>query len=241
MNTATVLKADTANTVKMTIRQWAIEDRPSEKLQIYGVEALSDAELISILIGSGTSKLTAVDVAQNILDKFDCNLNTLGKARFDEINDVEGVGISTTCKVIAAVELGKRRQKAMAKLLPDMSTAIRIYNYMQPKMMDLETEHFYILLMNNNFRLIKSECISQGGLTEVSVDIRIIMREAVLNNACILAICHNHPSGSLHPSKYDDMLTQSVKKAAEIMRIHFTDHVIVTDGGYYSYMEQGRI
>ena len=166
MNTATALKADTANTVKMTIRQWAIKDRPSEKLQIYGVEALSDAELISILIGSGTSKLTAVDVAQNILDKFDCNLNTLGKARFDEINDVEGVGISTTCKVIAAVELGKRRQKAMAKLLPDMSTAIRIYNYMQPKMMDLETEHFYILLMNNNYRLIKSECISQGGLTD---------------------------------------------------------------------------
>ena len=129
----------------------------------------------------------------------------------------------------------------MARLLPDMSTATRIYNYIQPKMMDLETEHFYILLMNNNYRLIKSECISQGGLTEVSVDIRIIMREAVLNNACILAICHNHPSGNLHPSKYDDMLTQSVKKAAEIMRIHFTDHVIVTDGGYYSYMEQGRI
>ena len=241
MNTATALKADTANTVKMTIRQWAIEDRPSEKLQIYGVEALSDAELISILIGSGTSKLTAVDVAQNILDKFDCNLNTLGKARFDEINDVEGVGISTTCKVIAAVELGKRRQKAMAKLLPDMSTATRIYNYMQPKMMDLETEHFYILLMNNNFRLIKSECISQGGLTEVSVDIRIIMREAVLANATILAVCHNHPSGNLLPSSMDNDLTDSIKRACNLMRIRFLDHVIITDGAYYSYHESGRL
>ena len=108
-------------------------------------------------------------------------------------------------------------------------------------MMDLETEHFYILLMNNNYRLIKAECISMGGLTEVSVDVRIIMREAVLNNATIMAICHNHPSGSLHPSKYDDMLTQSVKKACEVMRIHLADHVIVTDGCYYSYMEEGRI
>ena len=129
----------------------------------------------------------------------------------------------------------------MAAVKPDMGTATRIYNYMLPKMMDLETEHFYILMMNNNYRLIKAECISQGGLTEVSVDVRIIMREAVLNNACILAICHNHPSGSLHPSKYDDMLTQSVKKAAEIMRIHFTDHVIVTDGCYYSYAECGKL
>ena len=241
MNTATVLKANTADTVKMTIRQWATEDRPSEKLQMYGVKSLSDAELLSILIGSGTSKNTAVDIAQNLLDKFDHNLNTLGKARFDEINDVEGVGTSTACKVLAAVELGKRRQNAMAALKPDMGTATRIYNYMLPKMMDLETEHFYILLMNNNYRLIKAECISQGGLTEVSVDVRIIMREAVLNNATIMAICHNHPSGSLHPSKYDDMLTQSVKKAAEIMRIHFTDHVIVTDGCYYSYAECGKL
>ena len=112
---------------------------------------------------------------------------------------------------------------------------------MLPKMMDLATEHFYILLMNNNYRLIKAECISMGGLTEVSVDVRIIMREAVLNNATIMAICHNHPSGNLHPSKYDDMLTQSVKKACEVMRIHLADHVIVTDGCFYSYMEEGRI
>ena len=228
MNTATAVKAATAGTVKLTIRQWATEDRPSVKLQMYGVKSLSDAELLAILIGSGTSKNTAVDIAQNLLDKFDQNLNNL-------------VGTSTACKVLAAVELGKRRQNAMAALKPDMGTATRIYNYMLPKMMDLETEHFYILLMNNNYRLIKAECISMGGLTEVSVDVRIIMREAVLNNATIMAICHNHPSGNLHPSKYDDMLTQSVKKACEVMRIHLADHVIVTDGCYYSYSEQGKI
>ena len=241
MNTATAIKAATAETVRLTIKQWAMEDRPSEKLQRYGVDALSDAELLAILVGSGTQQYSAVDIANLVLQKFDGNLNTLGKARFDEISDVTGVGTYTTCKIMAAVELGKRRQKATAELRPDMSTATRIYEYMHPRMMDLETEEFHILLMNQNFRLIKSERISQGGITEVSADIRIMMREAVLNNATILAVCHNHPSGSLRPSKQDDILTQSVKKACDVMRIHFTDHVIVTDGNYYSYSENGKL
>ena len=240
MNTAAV-KATTAETVKMTIKQWANEDRPSVKLQMYGVEALSDSELLAILIGSGTNHYTAVDIAQNLLDKFDQNLNSLGKARFDELNDVEGVGTYTSCKIMAAVELGKRRQKAAAEVRPDMSTATRIYQYLHPRMMDLQTEEFYILLMNQNYKLLKAECISHGGLTEVSVDVRVIMREAVLNNTCIMAIAHNHPSGNIRPSKVDDMLTQSVKKACELLRIHLTDHVIVTDGFYYSYAEEGRL
>ena len=108
-------------------------------------------------------------------------------------------------------------------------------------MQDLATEEFHILLMNQNFRLIKSERISQGGITEVSADIRIMIREAVLNNATIMAVCHNHPSGSIRPNRIDDTLTQSVKKACEVMRIHFLDHVIVTDGAYYSYHEQGKL
>ena len=182
-----------------------------------------------------------MDIAQNILGKFDRNLNALGKARFDEINDVAGVGTYTACRVLAAVELGKRRQRAMAELHPDMATATRIYEYMHPKMMDLQTEEFHILLMNQNFRLIKSERISQGGITEVSADVRIMMREAVLNNSTIMAICHKHPRGSTRPSKQDDALTQSVKKACDLMRIHLADHVIVTDGFYYSYSEDGRL
>lgn len=240
MNTAAI-KATTAETVKMTIKQWANEDRPSVKLQMYGVEALSDSELLAILIGSGTNHYTAVDIAQNVLNKFDQNLNSLGKARFDELNDIEGVGTYTSCKIMAAVELGKRRQKAMAELRPDMSTATRIYQYLHPRMMDLQTEQFYILLMNQNYRLVKAECISIGGITEVSADIRVMMREAVLNNATIMAIAHNHPSGCLRPSKVDDVLTQSVKKACEVMRIHLADHVIVTDGYFYSYAEEGKL
>ena len=182
-----------------------------------------------------------MDIAKHVLGKFGGNLNTLGKARFDEFEDIEGVGTQTACKIMAAVELGRRRQTATAELRPDMSTATRIYNYMLPKMQDLNHEEFWALLMNQNYKLLKAERISIGGITETSADIRIIMREAVLNNATILAAVHNHPSGSLSPSKADDMLTQSIKRACEIMRVHFLDHVIVTDGAYASYRELGRL
>ncbi len=228
-------------TVRQSIKQWALEDRPTERLQRLGAESLTDGEFLSILIGSGTQQYSAVDIANQVLGRFSNNLNTLGKARFDEILATEGVGTQTACKILAAVELGRRRQMATPELHPDMSTATRIYNYMLPKMQDLATEEFHVLLINQNFRLIKSECISQGGITEVSADIRIMIREAVLNNATVMAICHNHPSGSTRPSRVDDTLTQSVKKACELMRIHFLDHVIVTDGAYYSYHEQGKL
>ena len=227
--------------LRLSIKQWAPEDRPTERLQRLGAESLTDGELLAILIGSGTQQYSAVDIANHVLGKFNRNLNTLGKARFDEILDTEGVGTQTACKILAAVELGKRRQMATPELHPDMSTATRIYNYMLPKMQDLATEEFHILLMNQNYRLVKSVKISQGGITETSADIRVMMREAVLCNATILAACHNHPSGSLSPSRADDELTRAIKEACRLMHIHFLDHVIVTDGAFYSYHEQGKI
>ena len=227
--------------LRLSIKQWAPEDRPTERLQRLGAESLTDGELLAILIGSGTQQYSAVDIANNVLGKFNRNLNTLGKARFDEILDTEGVGTQTACKILAAVELGKRRQMATPELHPDMSTATRIYNYMLPKMQDLATEEFHILLMNQNYRLIKQVRISQGGITETCADIRVMMREAVLCNATILAAVHNHPSGSLSPSRADDELTRAIKEACRVMRIHFLDHVIVTDGAYVSYRELGKI
>ena len=227
--------------LRLSIKQWAPEDRPTERLQRLGAESLTDGELLAILIGSGTQQYSAVDIANHVLGKFNRNLNTLGKARFDEILDTEGVGTQTACKILAAVELGKRRQMATPELHPDMSTATRIYNYMLPKMQDLATEEFHILLMNQNYRLIKQVRISQGGITETCADIRVMMREAVLCNATILAACHNHPSGSLSPSRADDELTRATKEACRVMRIHFLDHVIVTDGAYVSYRELGKI
>ena len=227
--------------LRLSIKQWAPEDRPTERLQRLGAESLTDGELLAILIGSGTQQYSAVDIANHVLGKFNRNLNTLGKARLDEILDIEGVGTQTACKILAAVELGKRRQMATPELHPDMSTATRIYNYMLPKMQDLATEEFHILLMNQNYRLIKQVRISQGGITETCADIRVMMREAVLCNATILAACHNHPSGSLSPSRADDELTRAIKEACRVMRIHFLDHVIVTDGAFYSFRESGKL
>jgi len=230
-----------AATLRLSIKQWAPEARPTERLQRLGTDSLTDAELLAILIGSGTSQYSAVDIAKHVLGKFGGNLNTLGKARFDEFEDIEGVGTQTACKIMAAVELGRRRQTTTAELRPDMTTATRIYNYMLPKMQDLNHEEFWVLLMNQNYKLLKAERISIGGITETSADIRIIMRDAVLNNATILSVCHNHPSGSISPSRQDDMLTQSIQKACQLMRIHFLDHVIVTDGAYFSFHEAGKI
>jgi DNA repair protein RadC len=231
---------NTAATMKRPISRWSIKQRPAERLQRLGIEYLSDVELLAILVGS-TTQYSAVDMAKHVLDKFNNNFNTLGKARFHELKDIEGVGIHTACKIMAAVEFGRRRQVATAELRPNLGTAIRIYNFMLPRMKDLDVEEFHVLLMNNNFRLIKSVKIGQGGITETSVDTRIVMREAVLCNATILAAVHNHPSGRMTPSRHDDDLTMSIKHSCNIMRIHFLDHVIVTDGGYYSYHEHGKI
>ena len=230
-----------ASTVKLSVRQWASEDRPSNKLQTLGVSALSDSELLAILVGSGTAQMNAVEIGQQIMCRFDHSLSKLAKADFRSIKDIEGVGTYTACKILAAIELGKRRQLATALMAPDLCTATAIYNYMNPKMQDLQVEEGHVILLNQNYKLIKSVRISQGGITETSVDIRIIMKEAVVNNATIIVFCHNHPSGSICPSRVDDELTKSIKRACDLMRIHFADHVVIGDCSYYSYREQGKL
>ena len=226
---------------KLNINQWAEEDRPREKLERLGPSALSDAELLAILVGSGSTKEDAVSLMKRILADCNNNLNTLGKMSIHDLCKYNGVGPAKAIAIMAACELGKRRQDTQPEERPDLGTATFIYNHMHNKLKDLDVEEFWILLMNQNHRLIKKLCIAHGGISEVSVDIRIIIREAVLANATILAVCHNHPSGSLKPSKADDQLTQSIKRACEVMRIHFLDHVIVTDGEYYSYHESGKL
>ena len=226
---------------KLNINHWAEEDRPREKLERLGPSALSDAELLAILVGSGSTKEDAVSLMKRILADCNNNLNTLGKMSIHDLCKYNGVGPAKAITIMAACELGKRRQDTQPEERPDLGTATFIYNHMHNKLKDLDVEEFWILLMNQNHRLIKKMCIAHGGISEVSVDIRIIIREAVLANATILAVCHNHPSGSLKPSKADDQLTQSIKRACEVMRIHFLDHVIVTDGEYYSYHESGKL
>ena len=226
---------------KLNINQWAEEDRPREKMERLGAQALSDAELLAILIGSGSPKEDAVSLMKRILNDCNNNLNTLGKKSIHDLCQYNGVGPAKAITIMAACELGKRRQEEKAEERPDVGTATLIYNHMHPILQDKDVEEFWILLMNQNHRLIKKVCIAHGGISEVSVDIRIIIREAVLVNATILAVCHNHPSGSLKPSQMDNDLTYSIQNACRLMRIRFLDHVIVTDGAYYSYHEEGLV
>ena len=225
---------------KLTINNWAEEDRPREKMASLGAEALSNAELLAILIGSGSTKESAVDLMKRVLADSKNNLNTLGKMSIHELCQYNGIGEAKAITILAACELGKRRQMESPKERPDLGTATRIYNHMHPIMQDLDVEEFWVLLMNQHYRLIKKLRISHGGITETAADIRIIIKEAVLANTTILAVCHNHPSGNLKPSRQDDELTKSIKRACELMHIHFLDHVIITDGQYYSYHEQGK-
>lgn len=226
---------------KLTIAKWSPEDQPRERLRDLGPQVLSDAELLAILIGSGTPKESAVDLMKRLLTDCNNNLNTLGKKSIRELCEYNGIGEAKAITILAACELGKRRQQETPEERPDLGTATRIYNHMHPILQDLDVEEFWVLLMNQNYRLIKKLRIAHGGITEVSVDVRIIMREAILANATILAVCHNHPSGSLRPSQQDNLLTESIHRACNTMRIHFLDHIIITDGHYYSYHEAGRV
>lgn len=241
------MKQDTANTEtdvagKLSITQWAEEDRPREKLMKKGAQALSNAELLAILIGSGSTKETAVELMKRVLKDCKNNLNTLGKKSIRELCQYNGIGEAKAITVLAACELGKRRQLEDAEERLDMGSATAIYNLMLPRMQDLDVEEAWIVLMNQHYRLIKDPIrISHGGISETAVDVRIAIKEALLANATILALCHNHPSNNIKPSREDDKLTERVKKACEVMRIHFLDHLIITDGHYYSYHEQGRL
>ena len=226
---------------KLNINQWAEEDRPREKMASSGAENLTNAELLAILIGSGSQKESAVDLMKRILADCNNNLNTLGKMPIRELCTYTGIGEAKAITILAACEFGKRRQMETPEERPDLGTATRIYNHMHPVLQDKDVEEFWLLFMNQNHRLIKKMCIAHGGISEVSVDIRIIMREAVLANATILAVCHNHPSGNLLPSSMDNDLTDSIKRACNLMRIRFLDHVIITDGAYFSYHESGRL
>lgn len=232
---------NTNHNAQLKISDWSEADRPREKLRDKGAETLSDAELLAILIGSGSTKESAVALMQRILSACDNNLNTLGKMTQQELQNYKGMGPAKAITILAACELGKRRALDKIGPRPDLGSSIAIYNYMLPRMQDLDVEEGWILMMNQNFKLIKAERISHGGITETAIDVRLIMREVILNNATILAVCHNHPSSSPFPSKNDDLLTIQISKACEIMRIFFMDHVIVTDGAFYSYHDKGKI
>ncbi len=225
----------------LPVKMWAAEDRPDYKLDNDGLRSMTTSELLSVIIGTGTDVMNQVEIARKLLADNDNSLQRISRMTVSELNKVDGIGAATARKILASLEIGRRMIQEKNGDRPQLNTAMRIHNIMLPVIGALDIEEFWVLYLNQNFRLIKKVRISHGGITETSADVRIIIREAVLCNATVIVACHNHPSGSLTPSKEDDVLTSGIKKACDVMRIRFTDHLIVTEGGYYSYHEQGKL
>lgn len=224
---------------KLAINQWAEEDRPREKMMKKGAEALSDAELLAILIGSGNTEESAVTLMQRIMNQCGNDLNQLGKWEIQDFAQFKGMGPAKSISIMAALELGKRRRLQESADRMAIHSSKDIYQLFHPLLCDLPTEEFWILLLNNAIKVIDKIRISSGGIDQTTIDIRLILREALLKRASAIALIHNHPSGNTKPSQADRSLTNNVARAAEIMHIKLIDHVIVTDGAYYSFNDEG--
>lgn len=218
---------------------FCMEEHPQVRAYNNGSESLTVVELISMIIGTGTKR--NVEQARQIYNVMGQSLRNITKARPEELQVVQGIGDNKAMALQAAMELAKRFHLEKMGERPDLSSSLAIYNFLHPIIGNLDHEQAHLLLMNQNFKLIKDVKISEGGLTETAVDIRMIIREATLNNATIIAFAHNHPSNCPTPSKADDFLTQQIAKACELMRLFFMDHVIIADGTYYSYHDKGKL
>ena len=228
-------------TERLTITQWAEEDRPREKMMMHGASALSNAELLAILIGSGNAEESAVELMRKVLNDYHNNLNELGKASIDDLCRYKGIGSAKAISILAASELGKRRKEEAVKERVTILSSKDVYDCFYPLMCDLPTEEFWVLMLNQASKIIDKVKISAGGLSATAVDVRCILREALIKRASAIVICHNHPSGNIRPSKEDDLLTRHVAQASECMDIRLVDHIILTDGAFYSYSDEGRI
>lgn len=226
---------------RLTITQWNEEDRPREKLMRLGGEALTDAELLAIIIGGGVVGKTAVDITKQILKDCDNNLAILSKRTLDQLMSYHGIGEAKAISIMAVAELGRRRELTKMPERKKLDNSKALYDELWPRMRDLDVEEAYLVLMNQAYKHIDTIRLSHGGITETAVDVRVIMKHAIQQNATIIAIAHNHPSGNTRPSRDDEMLTKRVAEACRTMRIFFADHIIVTDGDYYSFRDNGKI
>lgn len=225
----------------LTIKEWALDDRPREKMMSKGIGALSDAELMAILIGSGTRNETAVAISQRILALASSNLNELGKFSLKDFTKIKGIGTAKAITIMAALELGRRRKKVEAINRKQISSSTDVIDIFQPQLADLPHEEFWILLLNRANKIIDQVRISEGGQTATVVDIRKIMKLVLEHQALGVILCHNHPSGNHNPSEDDIKITQKLKAAATTLDIKLLDHVIVTDSKCYSMADNGLI
>lgn len=225
----------------LTIKSWAEEDRPREKLLAKGKQSLSDAELLAILLGSGSRDETAVGLAQRILKSVDNDLNELGRRSIAELTKFKGMGEAKSITVVAAMELGRRRQLTDVKERPQIRSSRDAWQVIAPILMDLPHEEFWILLLNRANKVMSREQISLGGVAGTVVDAKIVFRKAIEGMASSIILVHNHPSGNLQPSQQDIDLTRKLKKAGETLDIAVLDHLIIAESSYFSFADENLL
>lgn len=239
ITTSIIEKKETVTRNTLAITAWAEEDRPREKLLAKGKQVLSDAELIAILIGSGNREETAVDLSKRMLKNWENNLNDLGKAGIKDLMKFKGIGEAKAITIAAAMELGRRRQLSDIKERPQIRSSRDAYNIIAPMLIDLAHEEFWILLLNRSNLVIGRANISRGGTAGTVVDAKMVFKKALEMQASGLVLCHNHPSGSLVPSREDIAVTKKLKAGGTLLDISVLDHLIVSEKGYCSLADEG--
>lgn len=226
---------------KLSIKEWAVEDRPREKMQAKGIRSLSETELIAILIGSGNLEESAVEVSRRILVSVNNNLNELGKKTINDLKKFKGIGEVKAITIMAALELGRRRKESEPDEKPKVVTSSDAASIFKPLLSDLPHEEFWVMLLNRNNLVIDKMLVSQGGLSGTVIDVRIILKMALDKLATSIILCHNHPSGNLVPSEADKDITKKIKEAGKHMDIPVLDHLIIGNDSYYSFADEGQI
>jgi len=226
-------------TQAFSIKYWAEDDQPREKLMLKGKAALSDAELIAILIGSGSRNESAVELSKRILASTGNNLNALGKMSLKQLMEFKGIGEAKAITIAAAMEIGRRRREEEGVELKKITSSQAVFDIMQPIIGELPHEEFWVIYLNNSNKVIYKSQLSKGGITGTVVDVRIVFKTALEQNAVAIILCHNHPSGVLQASEQDKQITRQLKQAGQTMSINVLDHVIVTEKGYISFVDEG--
>ena len=224
-----------------SIKNWSQEDQPREKLRDKGKTTLSDAELLAILIGSGSRDESAVDLCKRILARVDNNLNALGKLSIKQLMGFKGIGEAKAIGITAALELGRRRRLEDAVKQEKITSSRDVFNIMQPILGELSHEEFWIIYLNNSNKVIQKQQLSKGGITGTLVDVRLVLKSALEVGAVALIVSHNHPSGTLKPSEADKKITKKLKTAAQSIDINLLDHIIVTEKSYFSFADENLI
>lgn len=223
------------------MKLWAEDDRPREKLAIKGRKALSDAELLAILIRSGTKEKSALEISKELLENAGNNLHEFSKRNLNELCKYKGIGPAKATTILAALELGRRRKNTDPATKVKVTSSKVVFEYIKPIFADLIVEEFHLLLLNRASEIIKTVAISQGGITGTVVDGRIIFKNALEAGACYIILCHNHPSGQLKPSIQDIKLTKNLVEFGKLIDLTIIDHLIYTDNGYFSFSDERMV